>query len=701
MKSETNPLLVESETHWPALDAVRAEHVAPALRNILGRAGEDLDALERALEDSSARTARERYGEIIPAIEQIGDRLAVPWGIVGQLLATKNSDALREAHQSVQPDVVAFGTRLGQSQPIYRALAGLAEALDFDALSPAERRVVEVLLRDARLAGVGLSEAGRERFGNIESELAELGTRFSNQLLDATKRYALLLRDDADIDGLPESWRGLAAQSAAEAGEAGASAEQGPWRVTLDAPSLIPFLTHARRRDLRETLYRAYITRASEGDVDNQPLIEAILTLRREQAHLLGFESYAEYSLAAKMAPNVDAVVELLETLRGASWQAAERDLRELRELATEAGTDEATELMPWDIAFWSERLRERRFSYSEEELRPYFPLPVVLDGLFRTAEELFGVAIRPADGEVPVYHRDLRFFRVYSEKNEAIAAFFLDPYARPGEKRGGAWMADCVGRRRFASGKSRAPVAFLVCNQTPPVGEKPSLMTFDEVTTLFHEFGHGLQHMLTEIDNSLVSGIQQVEWDAVELPSQFMENWCYERSVMDRVSGHFESGDPLPNGLFEKLRAARTFRAGSDMLRQLYFGLTDLELHHRFVPGENETAFDVQRRVAERTTVIPPLPEDRFLCSFSHIFGGGYAAGYYSYKWAEVLSADAFAAFEEAGLDDATTRSKIGRRFRDTVLARGGSQAPGEVYRDFRGRDPDPEALLRHSGLL
>lgn len=696
----SKPLLLESG--WPALDRIGPDDVVPGIRRILDESEAALENLEASIETGEWSPAEGGYNRLVDAIETLSDTLEVAWGAVSQLLAVRNTEALRAAYEEVQPAVVAFGTRLGQSVPIFRALEALRSGKEYRALGATERRVVDLLHRDAELSGVGLDEAPRARFGEIERELAELGTRFANQVLDDTRRFSLTLRDPGEVEGLPESWRALTAQAAAEAREAAgddtASAESGPWRVTLDAPCLVPFLSHARRRGLRERVYRAYVTRASAGESDNRPLIESILALRREQASLLGFASYAELSLATKMAPDVTAVETLLEELRVASFDAAKRDLAELAERAAAAGADEASSLRPWDIAFWSERLREERFDYSEEELRPYFPLPRVLEGLFALSERLFSVEIRPADGEAPVYHEDLRFFRVFDESGTAIAAFYLDPYARPSEKRGGAWMADCLGRRRV-EGALRLPVAFLVCNQTPPVGDDPSLMSFDEVTTLFHEFGHGLQHMLTRVDCALVSGIQNVEWDAVELPSQFMENWCYDRDTIRGISAHVESGEPLPDTLFEKLRAARTFRAGSDMLRQLYFGLTDLELHHRYRGGA-EDAFAVQRRIAERTTVIPPLPEDRFLCSFGHIFGGGYAAGYYSYKWAEVLSADAFQAFEEAGLDDDDARTAVGLRFRDTVLARGGSEAPGAVFEAFRGRPPTPEALLQQSGL-
>ena len=504
------------------------------------------------------------------------------------------------------------------------------------------------------------------------------------------------------MEGLPASLLELAAQLARDAGEEGASAERGPWRIGLDAPCYIPFMEHARRRDLREQLYRAYVTRASSGETDNTPLIRRILALRREEARILGYADFAEVSLASKMARDVDAVEQLLVELRDASVDAARAEVEALRELAREEGAPEAEDFQVWDVLFWAERLRERRFAYTDEELRPYFPLPRVLDGLFGLANRLFDVTIEAADGETAVWHPDVRFFRVRNESGEPIAAFFLDPYSRPGEKRGGAWMDECVGRSSLlADGDGvRLPVAYLVCNQAPPTGGRPSLMSFDEVETLFHEFGHGLQHMLTRVDYGLASGIRNVEWDAVELPSQFMENWLYHRETVLGLSGHVESGEPLPDALFEKVRAARNHMAGYQMLRQLYLAKTDLSLHRDYDPEGSEAPEDVQRRVAERYGLLPLIPEDRFLCGFGHIFGGGYAAGYYSYKWAEVLSADAFSAFEEAPLDDEEAVRATGRRYRDTVLALGGSCAPMEVFVAFRGREPSTEALLRHSGL-
>jgi len=683
---QDNPLLLSGGL--PRFDLIEPAHVEPGIRTLLAELERDFATIEAGVAPD--------WHAVVEPLERLNDRLSLAWGTAGHLMGVRNSDALRAAYEAVQPDVVTFSLRVGQSLPVYRALKELREGAAWSRLDVTQQRIVEALVRDAELAGVGLVGEQQARFNAIQAELAECSTRFSNHVLDATKTFAMTLTSHDEIAGLPQSLLELAAQAARHAGESAATAAGGPWRITLDGPSYVPFQQHGRRRDLRERLYRAFVTRASAGDLDNTPLLTQILRLRREEAALLGFESFAGLSLASKMAPSVGAVEAMLEELRTASFPAAERDLEELREVARAAGAAEADELRPWDVAFWAERLREQRYAYTDEELRPYFPLPRVLDGLFALVRRLFGLTVRAADGETTVWSPDVRFFRIFDESGVEIAAFFLDPYSRPAEKRGGAWMDECLGRA-----PGRRPVAYLVCNQVPPVDGKPSLMTFEEVNTLFHEFGHGLQHMLTDVERPMAAGIRNIEWDAVELPSQFMENWCYHRETLLGLTGHHETGAPLPEAQFEKIAAARTFRAGSDMLRQLYFALTDLALHHGYDPAGPETPFDVQHRIARKTTTIPPLPEDRFLCGFTHIFGGGYAAGYYSYKWAEVLSADAFAAFEEAGLDDPAAIERTGRRFRQTVLGLGGSRHPMEVFEAFRGRKPTTEALLRHSGLL
>ena len=691
--AEPNPLLQPSV--FPRFDLIRPEHVVPAMRQLLAELDTELQHLEAQ--------AQPTWEGLVEPLEQLTDRLSVTWGVVGHLMGVKNSEELRQAHQTVQPDVVQFSMRLGQSPAIYQGLTALKASPAWSACDPVQQRIIDLLIRDAALSGVGLQGQKRERFNEIQQELARLSTAFSNHVLDATKAFALTLDRPEEVEGLPPSLLQLAAQAARQAGATTATPEHGPWRITLDYPSFGPFLEHSRRRDLREQLYRAFITRASSGAEDNTPLIGSILSLRQEQAQLLGYNSFAELSLASKMAPDVATVERFLEELRQASCTAARQDLEDLRHCARTADATEAEDLCHWDLAFWAERLREQRYNFNDEELRPYFPLPRVLDGLFALVQRLFGVQIRPAPGETAVWHEDVRFFRVYDDQDRPIAAFYLDPYSRPAEKRGGAWMDECVGRSRIraAPGQTvRLPAAYLICNQTPPVDGKPAMMSFNEVKTLFHEFGHGLHHMLTTVDYGLAAGIHNVEWDAIELPSQFMENWCYHRDTLMGMSAHVETGAPLPEELYRKLCSARTYRAGSLMLRQLYFACLDMALHHHFDPQGSETPFDVQQRVAALTTVLPPLSEDRFLCSFGHIFAGGYAAGYYSYKWAEVLSADAFAAFEEAGLDNAAALTATGRRYRHSILALGGSRPPMEVFRAFRGREPSTVALLRHSGL-
>ncbi len=666
-KDDLNPLLLDG-TELPRFDAIEVEHVEPGIRQLIA----NLSAMFDELESSSHPT----WEGLVEPLERIHDRLGVTWGVVEHLMSVRNSEELRKAYEKVEPEIVELTMRIGQSQILYRRLVELRDGESFRTLDVAQKRIIIKLIQEAELAGVGLPDAQRERFKALKLEVAGLSTQFGNHLLDATKAFALDLTEPAEVDGLPRSFLEMAAQSARAAGQETATADEGPWRVTLDGPSYLGFMKYSTRRELREELYRAFVTRASSGPVDNGPLIDSILRTRREEAVVLGFDSYAELSLSTKMAATVERAEALLEELRAASYDAATGELEELRTFMRERGTLEADDLRHWDISYWSERLREERFDFSEEELRPYFPLPRVLDGLFGLAKRLFDIEVVSADGETPVWHEDVRFFSVRSLTGEELAAFYLDPYTRPAEKRGGAWMNEVLGRSALMSPDGRGirlPVAHLICNGSPPVDGKPSLMTFREIETLFHEFGHALQHMLTTVDYGLASGIRNVEWDAVELPSQFMENWCYHRDTLVGLSAHHDTGEPLPDELFEKIAKARTFQAGLMMLRQLFYGFTDLELHHRFDPDSGDTPFDVQQRISEKTALLPPIPEDRFLCGFAHIFQGGYAAGYYSYKWAEVLSADAYAAFEEAGLDDGEALAETGRRFRENGSLAGG----------------------------
>ncbi|MBT4320392.1 M3 family metallopeptidase, partial [Candidatus Bathyarchaeota archaeon] len=477
----------------------------------------------------------------------------------------------------------------------------------------------------------------------------------------------------------------------------GSTPEDGPWRITLEAPSVVPFLRHSRNRDQREEIYRVYVSRADKGELDNSPLILEILKLKNEKAKLLGYDTYADLSLASKMAPDVNSVQKMFTELFEASKPYQLKEYAELGELAKESGQVE--QFMQWDISFWSERLKEKRFQFTDDELRPYFPMPKVLEGMFGLAEYLFGVKINESGDEFNGWHDDVQFFDV-QEDGEKIASFYLDAYSRPGDKRGGAWMDSCLSRR-IVEGDLRLPVVYLNANGTPPVGDRPSLMSFGEVLTLFHEFGHGLQGMLTTVDYADVSGISGVEWDAVETASQFMENWCYHEPILRSFSGHWETGEPLPDDLVQKLLDAKVYMAGSAMVRQLEFGMTDIELHSTYDPEGPIHPFEVHRKIAERTQVLEPLNDDHFLCAFSHIFAGGYAAGYYSYKWAEVLSADLYSAFESAGLENHDAIKELGMKVRDSFLAVGGGVDPMKVFKDFMGREPSTEALLRHNKLL
>ncbi len=683
MTNTSNPLLAGQGL--PAFDQIQPGLIVPGMTQLL-------QELARELTDLEAQIAP-TWEKLVEPLTRIEERLSWSWGIIGHLMGVKNSPELRQAYETVQPQVVEFISRLSQSKPIYEAFLSLRQGESWGQLDEAQQRIVEASLRDAQLAGVGLVGEKKDRFNAIQLELAEITTKFSNNILDATKAFQLKLTTPEDIAGLPPSLLSLAAQTARGQGETNASSETGPWVITLDFPSYFPFMKYSDNRELREKLYKAYVSRADLGELDNNPLIDRILQLRQEQAHLLGYSTYAEVSLARKMANSVDEIEKLLDNLRQVSYEAAKQDLEALK---TFAGTDD---LKHWDIAYWSEKQRQAKFNFSAEELRPYFPLPRVLEGIFSLAKRIFGVEIIAADGKAPIWHPDVRYFQINDEKGEKIAYFYLDAYSRPAEKRGGAWMDVCIGRAKTGT-EVRLPVAYLICNQTPPVDGNPSLMTFEEVTTLFHEFGHGLQHMLTTVDYSGAAGINNVEWDAVELPSQFMENWCYDRPTLMSMAKHYETGETLPEHYYQKLLLAKNYMSGSAMLRQLHLSLVDLELHHRYQPNGGETPKQVRQRLAATTTIIPPLPEDAFLCSFGHIFAGGYAAGYYSYKWAEVLSADAFAAFEEVGLDNEEAVKAIGRRFRDTVLAMGGSSHPMNVFKAFRGREPSTEPLLRHSGL-
>ncbi len=696
---QTDNLFLQTDG-LPQFDRMAPEHVVPAMEKVLADATAKIEEIEANLEPS--------WDGLLKPLEELDVPFEYSWHCVCHLMSVRNSPELRKKHERMEPKVVELGLRIDQSRPVYEGLIAIRDGNVWEELDEAQRRIVENKIRAAENAGVGLDGKDKERFLEISRELSRISTEFSNHVLDARKAYELILTDKGETEGWPDSLRRVTANSYSEArgneesavpqDAVEATPQDGPWRVTLDFPSFMPFMQHHRNRQHREAVYRVQVTLASSGAYDNTDLITQTLKLRREQAVLLGYGTFAERSLDTKMAPDVAAVDKMTDELRDPSRRHAERDLDDLRALAKEGGQEDG--LRHWDLAFWAERLREKRFDYTDDQLRPYFPLPRVLDGLFGICEELFDVNFEPADGEAPVWHLDVRYFLVKDGAGETVASFYLDPYSRPADKQGGAWMNDCMSRR-IHNGRLRLPVVHLVCNGTPPVKNPPSLMSFNEVETLFHEFGHGLQGMLTTVDYADASGIHGVEWDAVEIASQFMENWCYHQPTLTGMTKHVETGETLPDDLFDKIVASRTFRAGSPMLRQLELGRTDMRLHDIFDPHGDTTPFDAHRAVTTEMSVFPPFDGDRLLCSFTHIFAGGYAAGYYSYKWAEVLSADAWDAFEEAGLENEQEVRELGRHFRDTVLALGGGRHPMDVFRDFRGREPDTQALLRQNRLL
>jgi oligopeptidase A len=600
-----------------------------------------------------------------------------------------NSEALRDAYNECLPILSEYGTEMGQHQGLYSAYRQIADGNEYQRLDTAQKKVIDNTLRDFRLSGIELDQAARDRYKAIQQELSRLTSQYSDNVLDATNGWHKQLTDESLLAGLPESARSLAKQTAAQRDLEG-------WVFTLEFPSYYPVLTYADNRELREELYTAYVTRASDqgpqaGQWDNTGIMEQIMALRHEAAQLLEYSNYAERSLATKMAESTEHVMSFLEDLAQRSRPAAQKELEEVRDFARELhGHDE---LLAWDIAYYSEKLRQKKYAISQEELKPYFPEPRVVSGLFAIVERLYGLQIEAVAG-VDTWHEDVAFYRIRDAAGELRGEFYLDLYARP-HKRGGAWMDECISRRRSAAGL-QIPVAYLTCNFSPPIGDKPALFTHDEVITLFHEFGHGLHHMLTRIDYAGVSGISGVAWDAVELPSQFMENWCWEREALDLFSGHFESAEKIPEALYQRMRQARNFQSAMQMIRQLEFAIFDLRIHRDYNQESGARIHDTLNAVRKQVAVIEVPAFNRFENGFTHIFGGGYAAGYYSYKWAEVLSADAFSAFEENGIFCRDT----GNKFLECILEQGGSRDPMELFREFRGREPSIDALLRHSGL-
>ncbi|MGB3595802.1 MAG: oligopeptidase A [Pseudomonas neustonica] len=675
----SNPLLQPYDL--PPFSAIRAEHVKPAIEQILADSRNQVQAL------LATPPAQWTWSNLIEPLDDMGEKLSRAWSPVSHLNAVMNSPELREAYESCLPLLSQYYTELGQNQALFEAYQQLANSAQFATLDKAQQTIIEHALRDFRLSGIALPPEQQKRYGELQMRLSELQSTFSNQVLDATQAWTKEISDAAQLDGLPDS----ALEQAKQAAEA---RELDGWLITLDFPSFYAVMTYATDRALREEVYTAFCTRASDqgpnaGKLDNGPIIDEILTLRQELAELLGFANYAELSLATKMADSTDQVLGFLRDLGQRSKSYAEEDLSALRAFAAEQG---CSDLQPWDLGHYSEKLLQHRYAISQEVLRPYFPVNTVIKGMFGIVQKLYGIELREVE-QFERWHADARLFEV-TEHGEVIGRFFLDLYARS-HKRGGAWMDGCRDRRLLPSGELQRPIAYLVCNFTPPgSGGKPALLTHDEVTTLFHEFGHGLHHLLTRVDYASASGINGVAWDAVELPSQFMENWCWEPEGLALISGHFQTGEPLPQELLDKMLAAKNFQSGMGMLRQVELSLFDFELHVRENP--ELSVQQVLDKVRDETSVLRAPAFNRFQNGFSHIFAGGYAAGYYSYKWAEVLSSDAFSRFEEEGV----LNEKTGRAFRDNILARGGSEEPMALFVAFRGREPSIDPLLRHLGL-
>jgi oligopeptidase A len=700
-----NPLL--DFTGLPRFAEVKPEHVAPAVEQLLA---ENRALVARLLADTMTPT----WGNFMQPLDDANERLSRAWGQVGHLNAVMNSPELREVYNANLPKVTQYYAELGQNLGLFNKVKMIRNGAEFAGLSAARQKVIENELRDFRLGGAELPEDKKARLLAIQEELSTLCSKFSDNLLDATNAYTWLVEDEAELSGIPADERQVAAEPAQEAGKKG-------WLFTLKAPSYGPLMQYADNRALRERMYRAYVTRASETGkpehpqgvgrgckaaetattthLDNTPLMAQILKLRAEEARMLGYANYAELSLATKMATTPQQVMDFLRELARRARPFAERDLAELREFArTQLGLEE---LSAWDVGYAGEHLRQQRYAFSEQEVKQYFPEDKVLPGMFKLVETLYGLSVRPSQaaalrpGSGQVWHEAVRFFDILDADGKLVGQFYLDLYAR-NSKRGGAWMDDAITRRRTTSG-IQTPVAYLNCNFAAPVGGKPALFTHDEVITLFHEFGHGLHHLLTRVEDRGVSGISGVEWDAVELPSQFMENFCWEWDVLQDMTRHAETGDKLPRALFDKMIAAKNFQSGLQTLRQIEFALFDMRLHCDYDPSGTQTVQQLLDEVRSEVAVLIPPAFNRFPNSFSHIFAGGYAAGYYSYKWAEVLSADAYSLFEENGV----LNMAVGLRFRDEILAVGGSRDAMQSFVAFRGREPAMDALLRHNGLL
>ncbi|HFG1610809.1 TPA: oligopeptidase A [Vibrio cholerae] len=677
----SNPLL--TFTDLPPFSAIKPEHVKPAVEQAIADCRHTIDKV-------LAENPQPSWESVIAPIEEVDDRLSRIWSPVSHMNSVVNSDELREAYESCLPLLSEYSTWVGQHKGLFEAYKTIKESAEFAKLDRAQQKTISDSLRDFELSGIGLPLQEQKRYGEISKRMSELGSKFSNNVLDATMGWTKQITDVNLLAGMPESAL-AAAQAAAEA-----KGLEG-YLLTLDIPSYLPVMTYCDNQALRKEVYEAYVTRASDrgpnaGKWDNSEIIAEQLKLRHEIARMLGFSTYSEKSLATKMAQTTDQVLGFLNDLASKAKPQGEREVEELRQFAESEFGVKQLEL--WDIAYYSEKQKQHLFEISDEELRPYFPEQKVVNGLFEVLSRLFGMQVKERQG-VDVWHESVRFFDIFDAQGTLRGSFYLDLYARE-HKRGGAWMDECRVRRTTDSGALQTPVAYLTCNFNRPVGDKPALFTHDEVTTLFHEFGHGIHHMLTQVEVGAVSGINGVPWDAVELPSQFLENWCWQEEALAFISGHYQTGEPLPKAMLDKMLAAKNFQSAMFILRQLEFGLFDFTLHTIYDPEVGPKVLETLAEVKKKVAVLPGLEWNRFSHSFSHIFAGGYSAGYYSYLWAEVLSADAFSRFEEEGIFNRET----GQSFLNNILEMGGSEEPMELFKRFRGREPQIDALLRHAGI-
>lgn len=679
----SNPLLEVANSHnaLPKFAAIKPTHIEPAIEQVINDAKSTVDKV--------LDTKQFTWQGFVEPLQRADERIQKVWAPVSHLNSVMSEPELRNAHDACLALLSEYATYVGQHQGLFAGYQALANGDEYSTLNRSQQKLINDTLRDFKLSGVDLPENEKKRYAEITSRLSELSSQFSNNLLDATHAWHYHITDETQLSGLPDS----AIEAAKEAAQ---EAEKEGWLFTLDIPSYLPVMLYADNVEFRKAMYQAFVTRASDvgpnaGEYDNSDVMNETLALRHELANLLGFDNYAEMSLATKMAESPNQVLSFLNDLAERSLDQAKADYQAIENFAK---AQSVQTLDAWDVPYYSEQLKQSEYAISDEQLKPYFPEHKVVDGLFSVVNRLFGIHIKEHK-EIDTYHPTVRFYEITDANGETRGFFYMDLYARAG-KRGGAWMADFVGRNRDSKGELQYPVAFLTCNFSKPVGDKPALFTHDEVLTLFHEFGHGLHHMLTQVDTGGVSGIDGVEWDAVELPSQFLENWCWEPEALADISGHYETGEPLPQNLLDNMLAARNFQSAMQMVRQLEFSLFDMKLHYEFDAAQGADIAGVLQRVREHVAVRIPPKYNRFQHSFGHIFAGGYAAGYYSYKWAEVLSADAFAKFEENGIFDRAT----GREFLHAILERGGSQPAAELFSEFRGREPDINALLRHSGI-